>query len=68
MTNKHLARVPGDVAFCEKVPSYVKYAMWRKHKDSKDRKRDFKEDQKEVGKCSSKMGGKESIYVASNEE
>ena len=49
---QHLAGVPGDVAFCQMVTSDVKKAMWTKHKDSKERKKKFKEEQKEVGKCS----------------
>ena len=66
---QHLAGVPGDVAFCEKVPSDVKHAMWRKHKESKDRKKDLKRTKKRLeNTLVSEMGGKGSIYVASDEE
>jgi len=62
MTNEHLAWVPGDVAFCEKVPSNVKHAMWKKHKDSKDRKRDLKRTKKRLENALlSEMGGKGSL-------
>jgi hypothetical protein len=43
--------------------------MWKKHKDSKDRKRDLKRTKKRLENALlSEMGGKGSLYVASNEE
>ncbi|CAD6256520.1 unnamed protein product [Miscanthus lutarioriparius] len=51
------------------VPSDVKHAMWRKHKESKDRKKDLKRTKKRLeNTLVSEMGGKGSIYVASDEE
>jgi len=66
---QHLAGVPGDAAFCQKVTSDVKQAMWTKHKDSKERKKNLKRSKKRLENALvSENGGKGSIYVASDDE
>ncbi|XP_039784116.1 uncharacterized protein LOC120650884 [Panicum virgatum] len=66
---QHLAGVPGDVAFCQMVTSDVKQAMWTKHKDSKERKKNLKRSKKMLENALvSENGGKGSIYVASDDE
>jgi len=66
---QHLAGVPGDVAFCQMVTSDVKQAMWTKHKDSNERKKNLKRSKKRLENALvSENGGKGSIYVASDDE
>jgi len=66
---QHLAGVPGDAAFCQKVTSDVKQAMWTKHKDSKEKKKNLKRSKKRLENALvSENGGKGSIYVASDDE